>query len=640
MDHISACTLDCPDCCSTIVTTDEYGRHSIKGNPAHPITQGFTCKKGKHALSRISAPDRITTPLMRNGSDFTPVSWEKALDAIAQKISTLRSTPERMLHVRGYGFRGVLADSSRYLFGQLGASKTHGALCDNAMIEACIRDFGELDQNNYTELLNADCIVNWGRDVIRSSIHTTALLKDARSNGCQLFSISPMSPEEGMRIHQSDTHIQIRPGTDRFLATAVINRLIQNGIADKILSRTSNGPEFVNFIKSLDEQKLLQTCGVKPDEISLLAAIYGNKDFAVSSILGWGLQRYIYGGENVRYINALSMLSGNVGKKGAGSYGGVSTGRNFDSTWRSGGKKSRSLLTPKLADEILAAGDIEFLWCDGTNAINQTPEAIKMADAFCTIDMVVVVDAFINDTAKQADIILPCALMYEREDVLGSYFHNYIQYSAKVFEPTGDTRTDYDIISDIASRLSIPMPQKDDILTSALNTEPITNLTKNPLTEIRKKGFLPTDRPNIAFKDMTFSHPDGKYCLPDPVLHEEPEFDSTFPLSLLSLINKDYEHSQIPAEEQQEQLKAHIHPTTLTQYNIIPNEHAHLISPIGKIQVLAVADTAVHPESVIIRRGGWMMFDRCANTIIESHVTDLGGNAAFYSQRVRLECIK
>lgn len=640
MDYISACTLDCPDCCSTIITTDAHGNPSIKGNPAHPVTQGFTCKKAKHALSRIHAKDRITTPLMRNGSEFKAVSWDTALTAITHKIATLKKTPERMLHVRGYGFRGVLADICRYFFRQLGASTTHGALCDNAVIEAVIQDFGELDQNNYTELLNADCIINWGRDVSRSSIHTANLIQKAHSNGCQVISISPVSPQEGKQIHKSNFHIQLRPGTDRFLAAAVIKRLIANGISDNILSRTSNGTEFINFISSLDEQYLLQQCGVTTEELTLLSDAYSKKDLAISSIIGWGLQRYIYGGENVRYINALSMLSGNIGKKGSGSYGGVSTGRNFDSTWRATGKNTRSLLTPKLAEEILSVGDIELLWCEGTNAINQTPDAQKMTEAFDSIDMVVVVDAFMNDTAQRADIILPCALMYEREDVLGSYFHNYIQHSSKVFEPAGEARTDYDIVSDLASRLSIPIPEKDEILRQALNTKPITNLTANPLSEIRKKGFLPTDRPDVAFKDMQFSHPDGRYCFPDPVLHEEPRTDSTFPLSLLSLINKDYEHSQIPIEKQQERLKAYVHPATLAQYNIEPNDLAQLVSPIGKIKVLAIADTSVHPEAVIVRRGGWMMFNRSANTIIEAHVTDLGDNAAYYSQRVRLERIE
>jgi len=263
-----------------------------------------------------------------------------------------------------------------------------------------------------------------------------------------------------------------------------------------------------------------------------------------------------------------------------------------------------------------------------------------MAKAFDSIEMVVVVDAFMNDTAKRADIFLPCALMYEREDILGSYFHNYIQHSAKIIEPKGEAKADYDIIEAITERLNIPFPDRDDIFRQALNTPAITNCTANPLETVREKGFLPTDRQQIAFKGMQFGHSDGKYRLPEPHLHPEPQLNHQYPLALLSLINKDYEHSQIPAEEQQKPLAAYVHPETLLQNNIDSDSSAFLVSPLGKLKVTAVGDPSVHPESVVIRRGGWMMFNRCANTIIEEHVTDVGDNAAFYSQRIRIEPAK
>ena len=634
MEHLSSCTLDCPDGCSTIITIHEDGSRSIKGNPAHPFTQGFACKKSKHGLSRITSPYRITTPLMRKGDTFIPVSWDEALSAIANQISKLRSTPEQMLHLRGYGFRGVLADASKYFFGQLGTTTKHGALCDDAGIEAVTRDFGSLNQNSYEELHKSKCVVNWGRDVSRNSIHTATLIRNIKKTGCRIQSISPASVEEAAKIHLSDEHVQLRPGTDRFFAAAVIKELISS-IPASILERTSNSQEFIAHINSLDVDELLEKCGATQTDVDKVAAIYAHET-PVASIIGWGLQRYLYGGENVRYINALAMLSGNIGISGGGSYFGISTGRNFDSSWAKSNKKRPSVLLPKLGEE-LAAGSFKFIWCDGTNAINQVPDSNRIAEAFSDIEMVVVVDAFMNDTAKRADIILPCALVHEREDVLGSYFHDYIQYSGKVFEPAGDARSDFDIFLDLAQRLSIPMPDPEAVLEQALNTEPVTSLTANPLTAIRKQGFLPTKHPAIAYEDLVFDHLDGKYRLPDPVLHDEPAPLAGYPLSLLTFINKDYTHSQIPEDEQEEQLKAFIHPDTLKRYGLSDGKQAVVISPIGKLTVTAVANTASHPESVVIRRGGWMMFDRCANTIIEPHVTDMGDNAAYYSQKVRIE---
>ncbi|MCG8529126.1 MAG: molybdopterin-dependent oxidoreductase [Desulfovibrionales bacterium] len=638
MDFISSCTLDCPDGCSTIITIDDNGKPSIKGNPAHPFTEGFACPKSKHSLERIASPYRITTPLEREGNTFHPISWDEALTLIQQKITSLRPAPQKMLHVRGYGFHGVLADSSRYLFNQLGASATRGALCDNAIIEASIMDFGSLNQNDYRELLNAHCIINWGRDVLRSSIHTLKLLRTAKRHGTEIISISPVSKQEGKRIHISDHHIQITPGTDRFLAAAVLLQLVHdNKISKTTLEHAANGQDFVQHIASLNLKTLAARCGVSIDDIKLLAARYQNTARPVSTIIGWGLQRYIYGGENVRYIDALAVLSGQIGHSGAGVYSGISTGKNFNNSWRSSQTPPRKLLVPKLGEEILAAGDIEFLWIDGTNAVNQTPNSWLVEKAVQSVNFVVVVEAFMNDTAKHADIILPCALMHEREEVLGSYFHTYVQYSAKVFEPKGEARSDYDIISELARRLRIPMPTAEAILSSALDTPAITALTEEPLNTLRKQGFLPTKHPAIAFENYTFAHSDGKYCCPPPQLHDEPEISDEFPLSLQSIINKEYIHSQIPEEVQNKPLEVHVHPETLMEKAIADNEHILLVSPIGQLPCVAKADTAVHKAAVVVRRGGWMRFGRNTNCIIEAHVTDIGGNAAYYSQRVRIE---
>lgn len=634
MERLSSCTLDCPDGCSTIITIHDDGSRSIKGNPEHPFTQGFACKKSKHGLSRITSPYRITTPLMRKGDTFIPVSWDEALSTIANQISKLRTTPEKMLHLRGYGFRGVLADASKYFFGQLGTTTKHGALCDDAGIEAVTRDFGSLNQNSYEELHKSVYVVNWGRDVSRNSIHTATLIRNIKKAGCRVLSISPASAKEAAKIHLSDDHVQIRPGTDRFFAAAVIKKLIPS-IPASILERASNSQEFIEYINSLDSNKLLEKCGATHTDVDKFVAIYADKAPA-ASIIGWGLQRYLYGGENVRFINALAMLSGNIGISGGGSYFGIGTGRNFNTSWAKSNKKRPSVLLPKLGEE-LEAGSFEFIWCDGTNAVNQVPDSNRIAEAFSNVKMVVVVDAFMNDTAKRADIILPCALVHEREDVLGSYFHDYIQYSGKVFEPAGDARSDFNIFLDLAQRLSIPMPDPETVLEQALDTTSVTSLTANPLAVIRKQGFLPTKHPSIAYEGLVFDHPDGKCCLPDPVLHDEPLPLTDYPLALLTFINKDYTHSQIPEDEQDELLKAFIHPETLKRYGLRDGKQAVVVSPIGKLTVIATADTASHPESVVIRRGGWMMFNRCANTIIEPHVTDMGDNAAFYSQKVRIE---
>lgn len=192
---VSACILDCPDACSFLV--DPQAR-TLRANPEHPFTSGFICRKGVRYFKRLDAPERITRPLVRKKAKqglrrgkqtgpvpdgFEPVSWDDALELIARRMNALADRPEAMLHLRGHGYRGVLAQASLNFFEALGASTIHGSLCDDAGIEACIRDFGALEHNDPLDLLNARRIVNWGKDLRRSSPHTGLLVRDAGSAG-------------------------------------------------------------------------------------------------------------------------------------------------------------------------------------------------------------------------------------------------------------------------------------------------------------------------------------------------------------------------------------------------------------------------------------------------------------------------
>jgi anaerobic selenocysteine-containing dehydrogenase len=212
MKQISSCTLDCQDTCSTVVKTDADGRVSITGNPDHPFTRGVICAKGKRAFQRLTSPHRITTPLLKRAGTFEPTSWARALDLIAEKLKALRHEPATILHVRGYGYRGVFSEGSNYLFNLLGASSTRGSLCDEAGCTAFIADFGALEMNAPEELLNAGHMVNWGKDFSRSSLHLAGMVKKARKKGCSITTISPGG--DGNKSY-SDHLIRIRPANLR-----------------------------------------------------------------------------------------------------------------------------------------------------------------------------------------------------------------------------------------------------------------------------------------------------------------------------------------------------------------------------------------------------------------------------------------
>ena len=115
MEIVTACTLDCSDTCSLLVTLRADGSIRIKGNPEHPFTAGFACGKIRRHPRRLRSTYRITTPLLRKGQEWESIEWGKALELCTQKIQEYRGDPETILHIRGDGDKGVLSQASHLL---------------------------------------------------------------------------------------------------------------------------------------------------------------------------------------------------------------------------------------------------------------------------------------------------------------------------------------------------------------------------------------------------------------------------------------------------------------------------------------------------------------------------------------------
>jgi anaerobic selenocysteine-containing dehydrogenase len=213
---ITACTMDCPDACSLVVDR-RPDRIALRGNPDSPFTSGFTCRKIKGHINRLQHAERILHPLLRANGRWQKITWDSALDLCAEKVQALRSEPKSILHIKSEGAKGVLKAATALFFSILGTSRTQGSLCDAAGFMAYIYDFGSRKNNDINDLVNADRIVNWGKDFTRSSIHTAAIIRKACRGGTRMLTISPGG--DGNNTF-SQERIRIRPGTDRFLAAA------------------------------------------------------------------------------------------------------------------------------------------------------------------------------------------------------------------------------------------------------------------------------------------------------------------------------------------------------------------------------------------------------------------------------------
>lgn len=632
---ITVCSLDCPDTCSLIIDEDQSGNIRVAGNPDHPITQGFTCAKIKEHVRRLRSPHRITSPLLRSGEKWNPVEWNEALHICAEKIQHYRHDPSSILHIHGDGAKGVLKCADNLFFGRLGSSHTTGSLCDTAGIAACVADFGSLDSNDIIDILSAKGIVNWGKDLSRSSIHVASLVQKVHKCGCEVITISPGGDGNGPF---SDHRIRIRPGSDRFLAAAIARLFIErNTIREGILERTHNWEAFRGLIMSRSLDEFCSVCEVSFDDVERLYNLYAGSE-PVATLYGWGLQRYNHGGENVRFINALAVISGNIGRSGGGSYYNISSLRNFNLDWVHDSVKPgrRSFLLPVIGRSILEAEEptVKMIWVNGSNIVNQAPDSQTIRKAFHSVEFTVVVDAFMTDTASLADMILPSTLILEQTDIVGSFLHNYVHYAVPVIDPPRKARDDFWILVEIGKRLDPPivMPAADECLKASVNTPYL----KNSFEELRDKRFVKARRPSIVYEGLCFDHPDGLYRFPSE-LHDEPEPPSDYPLRLLSLIRRDVIHSQITPEKQAGLPKVWIAPDSAVFKSVDQKKDVFLVSPLGRLQVQLETLSGLHPETVIYRRGDWIKCGGGVNRLIEARLTDMGNGSSYYSQYVRLE---
>ncbi len=627
MAVLTTCTLDCPDRCS-ILCRVEAGGIRLRGNPDHPYTRGFTCAKIRRYPRRLASARRIREPWVRSGSGFRAAGWDEALERVCEALSrAVETDPAAALWIRGSGSMGVSKAALDYLFAALGARGPRGSLCDGAGIEAIRADAGTLDMNDPLQIDRAEAIVLWGKNPRASSVHTAAQVASARRRGVPVVAVNPdASALQG----SADRVFPVRPGTDRFLALACCRILLEQGADRAPWERAANPEAFRALVMGRSLGEWLDACGVSESDARALAGVYASTR-RTATVVGWGVQRYARGAENVRAVHALAFVAGTLGVEGGGLYYNIPSSRHLPKP-SPPNRAARGMLLPGLAEELEAADPpVRFVWVAGSNLLNQAPEVKRLQEAFERIPTRVVVDGFWTETARRADVVLPPALWLEEEDLVGSYWHNSIGAVRRVVEPPPGCRPDFEIVAEVARRLGAPFPFRtvDDWLRACLPPDGPT------LEDIRGRGWVRMPWPDVAWKDG-FAHPDGRFRFLETV-SPDPHPDPVHPLPFLTLIRRDALHSQMLPEEQPHVLPVRMHPGTAARLGLESGDPVRLSSHVGEVEGELHLDPGLVPGTVACPRGGWVSLGLGVNAAVPAVVTDAGDTAAYYQARVRIQ---
>lgn len=639
------CNRDCPDACGILATVDGGRVTALRGDPSHPVTRGFLCYRTSHFLETQYAPDRLLSPLLRDGGGLRPVSWDEALDFAAERLLAIRreSGPAAVFHYRSGGSLGILKSLSDVFFSRFGPVTTkRGDICSGAGDAAQLLDFGGAESSDLFELLNSKHILLWGKNVAVSSPHTIPVLKEARARGAQLVLIDPVHHKTASLC---DVVLQPRPAGDFALAMAVARLLFERGWVD---------PDAASYCDHLDEFRALAwsrstaawcaLADVPPEAAEDLARRLGpGKPTAI--LVGWGMGRRSSGGAIVRALDALSAISGNIGVPGGGASFYFKRRGAFTVPPRMPGEPAlgpppRTVCEPLFGEEVLSMRDppIRAVWITAGNPVAMLPDSGAVAEALRTRDLVVVVDSFLTDTARLAHLVLPTTTLLEADDVLGAYGHHYIGAARPVVPPPPGVKSDLEIVQELARRVGLggaldgsarewqrrcmgPGLDAHGVTLEALEEGPI----RNPLA------------PRVVFEGRRFPTPTGRVNLlteapPEAPGPEDPAARD-YPLLLMALSTERAQSSQW-AKPPEGPAIVTVHPDV--SCGVPDGGTCRLESAVGSIVVKLRHDSRQRRDVALIPKGGHVQGGRCANALIRARLTDIGEGGALYEERVRI----
>ena len=474
----------CPYCgvgCELNVGTNNGRICSIKPILDAPVNQGHLCVKGRYAFDFVNANDRITEPMIRKGDDWVGVSWEEANTFLANRLQEIavKCGPDSigiLGSARGTNEENYLAQKfARVVIGTNNVDCC-ARVCHTPTAAAMKLMLGAgAATNSYMDIEKAQTILVCGANPTESHPIVGARIKQAAMRGATLIVIDPRRIE----LSQYATiHLRPRPGTNIPLLNALAFTIVEERLFDTQFKneRVAEWQEFQEFIKDSSPEVAENICGVKADLIRRAARLYASSKPSMC-FHGLGITEHTQGTEGVMCLVNLALLTGNIGRPGTGINplrgqnnvqgaahmgcdpailtGSISLndGRElFQKAWNSPLPQNRGLNLLEMMDAAVE-GKLKALWAIGYDIGLTNADASFTAKALRSLDLVIVQDLFLNETARQfGDVFLPAASSFERD---GTFMNaeRRIQRIRKAIEPLGQAKSDWEIICGVAKAM-------------------------------------------------------------------------------------------------------------------------------------------------------------------------------------------
>ena len=481
----------CPYCgCGCSLCLEVKDNRVVRATPGkeNSVNQSTLCVRGSYGYDFINSPERLTKPLIKVNGNFEEVSWEQALELVANEL-------ERIKDKHGPHSLAVLSSSKitneeNYLLQRLARCVLGTNNIDNGsrLYNSASRiglgpSIGYTGTTNYLSALEqSEVIMVIGADPSSSApIVGYAIKRAVKYHGAKLILIDPRRSKLS-----SFAHLWLRPqvGTEVVLLNSLAKVIIDEDLMDDefVTRKTDNFEALIKALERYSLQYAEAITGIPGEEIQAVARLYAAASQS-AIVYGSGITQYKSGTDSVKALANLAILTGNIGHMGSGLYalqrennsqGACDMGaipnylpgyqsvadaqarRRFEECWGVSLPGDRGLTAVEFIEQA-KEGKIKGMYIVGENPLLSFPHSNLVAEALASLDFLVVQDIFLTETAKLAQVVLPAASFAEKNGTFTN-FEGRIGRVRKAIEPLGESLPDWEIILRLADKMKHPMP--------------------------------------------------------------------------------------------------------------------------------------------------------------------------------------
>jgi anaerobic selenocysteine-containing dehydrogenase len=653
------CTI-CYHSCGTEVLVEDGRIKKIRGLKDHPLNKGRLCPKGARAIELVYHPDRLKYPLKKADGQWKRISWDDALTEIADKLQNLKKEfgPEILSIFSGsIGVENLemmeLAQRFKGAFGSPNFISVEG-ICYRMRIRARQMTFGKYP----VEEMNTRLYVLWGHNPEQSDFPLLLSIQENLKKGSKLVVIDPRKISLAKK---AEMYLSIRPGTDGALALALMHVIIKENLFDKdFVERWTHGfDKLVPHIEPYTPEWAERITWIRAEDIRKLARLYCTAESA-SIFQGTNTQDQTANGtQNSRAFAILQTITGNINNPGGWAVGprlsitglGIPTERIpigaedyplFYDLW---GRKSPFGQVVCFPDSV--PNIIKALIVTGGNPVVSLPDSNAFRQALQKLDLLVVHDLFMTETAELAHYVLPACTHLEKNGLAYSYnvCHGipYLMLRKKAIDPLHESWSEFRFWKELAKKMGLgdvfPWETDEEVVELELKSTGLSykemkeekvagayyGEKKYGMEEYEKRGFSTPSR-KIEIYSETFAKagfdPLPTYREPDQSPMSGSELYKKYPLILTTgariLYYTHGQHRNIKAlKEKIPEPFAEVHPKTAMQYGIKDGDPIVVESNRGKIKVKARVTQDIL-EGVVSISHGWPR-DANVNLLTDVH---------------------